>query len=157
MPNKSAENHPAGIFLPKGISKKAEIRTAAFSILIVITLIACMTNIAIRNELAESIDKYNKLLSSQSFDAAGLFAAESIAKEFSARIKAAKNIKIVDYSIEKTDYDEENGKAEVAVKIDYYSISSYKVNTVLDVQKWEYITQKGAKQWRLMSLLPEFP
>ena len=157
MPNKSAENHSASIFLLKQLPKKAKIRTAILSILIAVTLIACMTKIAIRNELAESIDKYNKLLSSQSFDTAGLFAAESIAKEFSARIKAAKNIKVVDYSIEKTDYDEDNGKAEITVKIDYYSLSSYKVNTILDIQKWEYITEKGAKHWRLMSLLPEFP
>lgn len=125
--------------------------------LIFVVLTACSTHLAMRKQLDESITKYNKLLSIQSFDAAGFFAAETIAKEFSARTKAAKNIKVVDHRIVRVKYEEETGKAEVEVEIQYYTISSYQLKTLLDIQKWAYITGNSTKQWRLISLLPEFP
>lgn len=137
--------------------KSNRIRTAVLIMLIAATLTACMTKMSVRKEFEESIDKYNNMLSSQNFDTAGHFAAEAIAKEFAARVKVAKNIKIFDYRILKTNYDEKNGKAEAEVEINYYSLSSFKVNTIRDIQEWAYVTEKGIKHWRLMSLLPEFP
>jgi len=118
---------------------------------------ACMPAIGVRTELNDSINRYNKFLSSQSFDAAGFFASEKITKEYSARVKAAKNIKIVDNRITRVQYNEENGLAQVEVEIDYYSLSSYKMKTLVDIQRWEYVTESGFKHWRIMSPLPEFP
>ena len=84
------------------------------------------------------------------------FASESIAQEFSARVKAAKNIKVIDHRIVRVGYDEKNGTAQVEVEIDYYSLSSYRMKTLLDIQKWAYVTENGFKHWRLTSLFPKF-
>jgi len=112
---------------------------------------------AARTEFDDSINRYNKFLSSQSFDGASFFASESIAKEYSARAKAAKKIKIVDNRITRVQYDDQNATAQVEVEMDYYSLSSYKMKTLVDIQKWAYVTEGGFKHWRIMSLLPEFP
>ncbi|HBG93430.1 MAG TPA: hypothetical protein DDX12_08200 [Nitrospiraceae bacterium] len=136
---------------------KNKILIIFWSMLAAIALSACMPAMSVRTEFDDSINKYNKFLSSQSFDAAGFFASESIAKEFSARVKAAKNIKVIDRRIVSVGYDEEKGTAQVEVEIDYYSLSSYRMRTLLDIQKWAYVTESGFKHWRLMSLLPEFP
>ncbi|RJQ40541.1 MAG: hypothetical protein C4550_03365 [Nitrospiraceae bacterium] len=136
---------------------KNKIRIVFWSMLAAIAFSACMPAMSVRTELDDSINKYNKFLASQSFDAAGFFASESIAKEFSARVKAAKNVKVIDRRIVRVGYDEKNGTAQVEVEIDYYSLSSYRMKTLLDIQKWAYVTESGFKHWRLMSLLPEFP
>ncbi|MDP3260345.1 MAG: hypothetical protein Q8M34_07145 [Thermodesulfovibrionales bacterium] len=135
---------------------KNKIRIIFWNMLAAIALSACMPAMSVRTEFDDSINKYNKFLSSQSFDAAGFFASESIAQEFNSRVKAAKNIKVIDRRILRIQYDEENGTAQVEVEIDYYSLSSYRMKTLLDIQKWAYVTENGFKRWRLMSLLPEF-
>ncbi len=144
------------IFLLKQMAEKDKILPALMVLFIAATFTACMTKMSIRKEFDDTINNYNKLLTAQSLNAAGLFAAEGIAKEFSARAKAAKSVKMFDYRIVGTSYDEESVSAEVTVEIDYYSLSSFKMSTMLDIQKWEYVTEKGIKHWRLKSLLPEF-
>ncbi len=137
--------------------KKKVLLSFALILLFSVTLASCMTKVSVRKEFDDSIEQYKNLLSAQSFDAAGLFAIEEISDEFSARAKAAKNIKIVDYRVLRAKYDELNAKAEVEVEIDYYSLSFYRVKTIRDTQKWAYITERGETHWRLTSLLPEFP
>ena len=75
---------------------------------------------------------------------------------FSARVRAAKNMRVVDYRITGVKLDEQKAEAEVRVEIDYYTLSAYRLKTLVDTQKWAYVDQGGAKQWRLVSLLPEF-
>lgn len=130
-----------------------------FAVILLFSMIlaSCMTKASVRKEFNDSIEQYKNLLSSQSFEAAGFFAIEQISNEFSARAKAAKNIKVVDYRILRAKYDELNAKAEVEVEIDYYSLPFYTVKTIKDTQKWAYITERGETHWRLTSLLPEFP
>ena len=135
---------------------KNKVRIIFWNMLAAVAISACMPAMSVRTEFDDSINKYNKFLSSQSFDAAGFFASESIAQEFSARVKAAKNIKVIDHRIVRVGYDEKNGTAQVEVEIDYYSLSSYRMKTLLDIQKWAYVTESGFKHWRLTSLLPEF-
>lgn len=136
---------------------KNSVRFFLFCALSALTFAACMPTMVVRTEFNDSINRYNKFLSSQSFDGASFFASESIAKEYSARVKAAKNIKVVDNRIARVQYSEENGTAQVEVEMDYYSFSSYKMKTLVDIQKWAYVTEGGFKHWRLMSPLPEFP
>ncbi len=135
---------------------KNKMRTGFFAILIAFALTSCSTMV-VREKFEDSISQYSKLLSAQRFDLAGIFVSESIAEAFNARVKTAKNIKVVDCRVVKAKYEEENGKADVEVEIDYYTLSAYKLTTLTDLQKWAYVTENGATGWKLMSLLPEFP
>ena len=141
----------------KRLIEKYKIQLALCGMIILIALAACSTNMAIGETFQQSVDQYNKLLSEQEFDTARLFASETLAEEFRVRAKAAKNIKVIDYHIVKARYEESKGVAEVEVEIEYYSLSSYRAKTLIDVQKWAYVIDKGTSQWKLMSLLPEFP
>lgn len=132
-------------------------RTSLPCVLIAIALTACATQSAIRGELDESIKQYNYLLRWHKLDAASFFTSESLSEEFRDRVQAAKNMNIVDYRIKKVNYNEEKGEASVQVEIDYYTLSSNILKTLLDIQRWVYIEENGNKQWRLISLLPEFP
>jgi len=143
--------------LIKRLIEKYKIQLALCGMIILIALAACSTNMAIGETFQQSVDQYNKLLSEQEFDTARLFASETLAEEFRVRAKAAKNIKVIDYHIVKARYEESKGVAEVEVEIEYYSLSSYRAKTLIDVQKWAYVIDKGTSQWKLMSLLPEFP
>lgn len=135
---------------------KNKMRTGFLAILVAFALTSCSTMV-VRDKFEDSIRQYSKLLSGQRFDLAGIFVSESIAETFNARVKAAKNIKVVDCRVVKAKYEEENGKADVEVEIDYYTLSAYKLTTLTDFQKWAYVTEKGVAGWKLMSLLPEFP
>lgn len=139
----------------KRLVRKVKMRTV-LSILVVIAFTACSTHMASHETFQMSVDRYNELLSEQKFDAARLFASDTIAEEFNIRAKAAKNIKVIAYHIVNAKYEESKGEAEIEVEIEYYTLSSYRLKALLDIQKWAYVTEKGTKQWRLMSLLPEF-
>ncbi len=123
--------------------------------LIVLSLSAC-SSYNIRDKMDESVTQYNNLLRSQKIDAASLFASETLAAEFAVRAEAARKVRILDYRILATKYDGTKNEAEVKVEIDYYSLSTFLMKTLVDVQKWAYREEGGAKRWRLTSLLPEF-
>jgi hypothetical protein len=131
-------------------------RTFYLVVFVAIGLITCSTRYAVREEFEEGLKRYNNMLVFNELDAASLFVTESLSDEFMSRVEAAKDVRVVDYRIVSTKYDEAKGEAEVKVEIDYYSLSSLKVKTLLDTQKWVYVKEKGKKQWRLMSILPEF-
>jgi hypothetical protein len=135
---------------------RGNILTVLLGVLIIIALSACGTY-NLRGKLDQSINQYNDLLRGHKLDAASVFAIETLSKEFSARAEAAKNMRMVDYRIVAMKYDEKKGEAEVQVEIDYYTFSTFRLKTVVDNQKWAYLEEKGTKQWRLTSLLPEFP
>jgi len=121
----------------------------------IITLVACSAQ-SMRGNFEMSINQYSELVRKHNLDAASLFTTEALAEEFRARVKAAKNMRVVDYRIVGTKYYEEKGEAEAQVEIDYYTLATYRLKTLVDVQKWAYLDEGGKKQWRLTSLLPEF-
>jgi len=88
---------------------------------------------------------------------ASLFPADSISAGYRERLKAAKNVAVVDYRVMNIKYDEKKKEAEVKVEIDYYRRSTLSLKTVIDNQKWAYQEKEGKGHWRLMSLLPDFP
>ena len=118
---------------------------------------ACSSRQAIRGEFEFSVKKYNDMIRWHDMSSAVSFAADSLGEEFMARVKAAKDVQVVEYRILKTKYNEAQGEAEVLVEIDYYRLSSNRLMTLVDVQKWAYIFEGGEKHWKLVSLLPEFP
>jgi hypothetical protein len=79
-----------------------------------------------------------------------------IRDQFDKRVENAKDVEVVEYEIIAVDYDEISKKATVNAKITYSTRSSNRVRTLIDKQVWSYEDQKGSKQWRLMTLLPEF-
>jgi hypothetical protein len=111
----------------------------------------------IRGKLEQSVNQYNDLVRGHKLDAAGLFAAGTLSKEFSERAEKAKNVRIVDYRIAVLKYDEDRGEAEVKVEVDYYTQAAYKLKTATDIQRWAYLEEDGKKHWRLISPPPEFP
>ncbi len=130
-------------------------RTAFPAILVILLLSAC-GSYNIKGKLDQSVNQYNDQLRGQKLDAASLFVSEPLAKEFGARVEAARKVRIIDYRIMSMRYDEKKGEAEVKVEIDYYSLSTYLMKTLVDVQKWAYLEEGGTRKWRLASLLPEF-
>jgi hypothetical protein len=125
---------------------------------VVIALVSCApTQSGIREELNQSISQYNDLVRWHKLDAAGVFPADAISEEFRTRAKAAKNVRIVDYRVVRMNYDTQGNEAVVQVEIDYYTLTENRLRSLIDSQKWAYVTENGIKQWKLMSLLPEFP
>lgn len=144
--------------LGKTLSGSYEIRISLLPVVVVIALATCApTQSGIREELNESITKYNDLVRWHKLDAAGLFPADAISEEFRTRAKAAKNVRIVDYRVVRMNYDTQTNEALVQVEIDYYTLTANRLKSLIDSQKWAYVTENGIKQWKLMSLLPEFP
>lgn len=123
-------------------------------ILMVISLTACSHNV--REEFDQSLRQYNDMFRWNELDTASMFVADSLREDFIARAKAANNLRIVDSRIVGARYDEKKHEASVDVRIDYYLISSARVKTLRDTQKWAYREERGVKGWRLMSPLPEF-
>jgi len=133
-------------------------RISLLPVLVTIVLFSCApTQSGIREELNESITKYNDFVRWHKLDAAGLFPADAISEEFMTRAKAAKNVRIVDYRVVRMNYDVERNEALVQVEIDYYTLTANRLRSLIDSQKWAYVTENGIKQWKLMTLLPEFP
>jgi len=144
--------------LGKTLSKRYEMRIFFLPAVLVIALVTCApTQTAIREELNESITKYNDLVRWHKLDAARLFPADAISEEFSTRAKAAKNVRVVDYRVVRMNYDMQTNEALVQVEIDYYTLTANRLRSLIDNQKWAYVTENGIKQWKLMSLQPEFP
>lgn len=132
-------------------------RTFFLSLLIATALVSCATQKNIREDLEKNFKNYNELVRWRQFEDASSYPADSISREYQARLKAAKNVIVVDCRIMNVKYDEKENKAEVKVEIDYYLLSSSRLRTVTDNQKWAYQGKEGKGLWRLMSLLPEFP
>ncbi len=132
-------------------------KRVSFSLVVIIIALTACGQYVLRDGFEKSIDRYNEMVRWHKFDEASLFTTESLSEEFGARVKAAKNVKVIDYRIVKTKYDGKKGEAEVRVEIDYYTLSTNRLKTLLDIQKWAYFEENGTKQWRLVSLLPEFP
>jgi len=138
--------------------KACETRISLLPVIVIMVLFSCApTQSGIREELNESITKYNDFVRWHKLDAAGLFPADAISEEFMTRAKAAKNVRIVDYRVVRMNYDVERNEALVQVEIDYYTLTANRLRSLIDNQKWAYVSENGIKQWKLMSLLPEFP
>ncbi len=124
----------------------------------IVIVSACSTLTNLREDLDNTVIAYNDLLRWNELNKAKYFVDESLRQEFEARIKAAKNVKIVDYRIVDMDFKAERGEQIVEVEFDYYVSPAYIVKTLIDKQKWSYVyIEKGKKKnWRLMTILPEF-
>jgi hypothetical protein len=129
-------------------------RSLLWGIIISVTLIACVQSI--RGAFEQSLDQYGELVRKNKMDLASSFTTDALIDEFSARARAAKNMRVVDYRVTRVKFDEQKAEAEVRVEIDYYTLSAYRLKTLVDTQKWAYVDEGGKKQWRLVSLLPEF-
>ena len=126
-----------------------------FSVLMLVMLLgACSHNV--RDEFNESLKKYNELFRWNELETASVFVADPLRGEYIVRAKAAKNIRVVDFRVIGSRYDEKKNKASVEVQVDYYLLSAATVKTLRDTQEWSYQGEKGAQGWRLMSQLPEF-
>jgi hypothetical protein len=123
-------------------------------VLIVVTAVACTQSL--RAEFEATADQYGTLLRKGRMDLASSFTTDALMEEFSARARAAKNMRVIDYRVMGVKFDEAKGEAEVKAEIDYFTFSSYRVKTLVDIQKWAYLEEGGKKQWRLVSLFPEF-
>jgi len=131
-------------------------RTFLLLVFIAISLTNCIGRYAVREEFEESLRKYNDLLQRNELTGASLFTTKALSEEFMVRVKAAKDVRVIDYRILRINYDEAGCEAEVQVEITYYNLSSLKVKTLYDTQKWVLLKENGKKHWRLVSLLPEF-
>ncbi len=129
-------------------------KTLFVGIIISMTLAACAPGL--RAEFDKSMNQYRDLVRLNKMELAASFTTDALMGEFGARVQAAKNVRVVDYRVAGVKFDEQKGEAEVRVEIDYYTFSAYRLKTLVDTQKWAYLEERGKKQWRLVSLLPEF-
>ena len=156
MPNKDKD--PIGQVPDAGNSKERNpMKTLLFSLLIATALASCITQRSIQADFEKNFRNYNEMLRSHQFEEAGLFPAESISAEYWDRLKAAKNVAVVDYRVMDIKYDEKKKEAEAKVEIDYYKHSTLSLKTIIDNQKWAYQEKEGNGLWRLTSLPPYFP
>ena len=124
---------------------------------ILVALVSCNAQRNIKADFEKNVKNYNESVRWHQFDSASLFPADSISGEYRERARKANNAAVVDYRIVDIRYDDTRKEAEVKVEIDYYTLSSSKVRTLVDIQKWVYQEKEGTGFWRLTSLLPEFP
>ena len=126
------------------------------SVCMVVVLSSCVSQHAVREEFEESLKGYNELRGRNEPFMASFYVKESLIEKYLSLVHTAKDVRIVDYRILSTTYNEAMGEANAQVMIEYYSVSTQKVKTLLDTQKWLYIKEKGKGQWMLESLPPEF-
>ncbi len=127
--------------------------------LVLLSLGACnyWREMNVRHDFEESSKEYNKLVRWENPEQAGLaYADKSISDEFLARVKAAKEVKIVDYRVKSLEFKDGRNEATAKVELDYYIPPSIRVQTLEDIQKWSYVEEDGKHIWRLKSLFPEF-
>lgn len=127
------------------------------SLLISVALVSCNTQRTIRADFEKSLKNYNESVRWHQLETASLFPTDSISREYKERARKANNSAVVDYRIMDVTYDDMKKEAEVKVEIDYYTLSSSTIRTLVDNQKWVYQEKEGIGLWRLISLLPEFP
>jgi len=132
-------------------------KTLFFSLLLTAALVSCNTQRSIKAGFEKNFRNYNELVRWHQLEEASLFPADSISAEYRERLKAAKNVAVVDFRVMDIKYDEKKKEAEAKVEIDYYRRSTLSLKTVIDNQKWTYQEKEGKGLWRLMSLLPDFP
>ncbi len=128
-------------------------RASLLWVLLICFLTSCSS---VHAKFQNSLDEYNDMLRWHKLDEASVFVSDALSEDYLARVKAAKNMKIFDYRVLRTKYNEAKNEAEVQVKIEYYVLSTNTLRSLVDVQKWAYVEENGSKQWKLMSLLPEF-
>lgn len=125
--------------------------------MIIITLTACSNYVYdLRGKFDESLTKYNQLYRWSDFDAAGAFYTNALRDASLDRLRAAKNVKIVDTRVLGIRYDEVKRKATVDVDVEYHFHATTKVKSLRDTQEWVYKEEPGVNGWRLTSPLPEF-
>ncbi len=114
--------------------------------------------VADRDELNNSVREYNELVRRNDFEKAKEFAADNVKQEFAARTEAARNVKVAEYRILSTDYEDFKGAEIVKVQYDYYLPPASAVKTLVDEQVWSfvYVKEEGRKRWRLMTPLADF-
>ena len=132
-------------------------KTLFFSLLLTAVLVSCNTQRSIQADFEKNFRNYNELVRWNQLEEAGTFPADSISAGYKERLKAAKNVAVVDYRVMNIKYDGKKKEAEVKVEIDYYKRNILSLKTVIDNQKWAYQEKEGKSLWRLMSLLPDFP
>jgi len=126
--------------------------------LLSVIISACSTLTSLREDLDDTVIAYNDLLRRSEFNRAKNFVDQSQKEDFEARAKIAKNVKIVDYRIVNADFEAARGEQLVEVEFDYYISPVYMVKTLIDKQKWSYVSieKEKKKRWRLITTLPEF-
>jgi hypothetical protein len=129
-------------------------RKSLLLLMLVMVLGACSHNV--RDEFDESLKQYNDLFRWNELETTSVFVADPLRADYIVRAKAAKNIRVVDFRVIGSRYDEKRNKASVEVQVDYYLLSSATVKSLRDTQEWSYQGEKGARRWRLVSQLPEF-
>ncbi|MDH4231772.1 MAG: hypothetical protein OEW04_07050, partial [Nitrospirota bacterium] len=127
------------------------------SLLAMIALVSCNAQKTVRADFERSLKNYNESVRWRQLETASHFLADSISGEYNEWSRKASKVAVVDYRIIDVNYDETKKEAEVKVEIEYYTLSSSKVRTLADIQKWVYQEKDGKGFWRLTSPLPEFP
>ena len=133
-------------------------RNFLFICVLSVTISACTTLTSIREDLDNTVIAYNDLLRRGEFNIAKNFVDQSQREDFEARAKTAKDVKIVDYRIVNADFEAARGEQIVEVEFEYYISPVYMVKTLIDKQKWSYVSieKEKKKRWRLITTLPEF-
>ena len=136
--------------------RKESVAKATLCTLLLLTVLFSCATYNLRGNLDETARAYGIAIRWKNFETAELFVASSIRDQFEKRMKDAQDVEVTDYQIITVDYDEANKKATVNAEITYSTRSSNRVRRLIDKQIWSYGDPKGSKEWRLMTLLPEF-
>lgn len=132
-------------------------RILFLSLFVTAILLSCVTEKSVREDFDKISMDYNDLLRLHRLEDVTLFPADSISEKYRERLEMAKDVKVVDYRVMNVTFDEKKKEAAVKIELDYYTLSSPRIRTVVDNQRWAYKGEEGKGEWRLMSLLPEFP
>lgn len=132
-------------------------RILFLSLLIMSSLFSCATEKSERKDFDKIFTDYNDMLRWHRFEDVRLFPDDTISEKYKKRLEMAKDVKVVDYRVINVTFDEKKKEAAIQVELDYYTLSSPILRTVVDDQKWVFTGEKDKRVWRLMSLLPEFP
>jgi hypothetical protein len=117
-------------------------------------LTACSTIYPPAAGFAAASKEYNRLLRWQEREQAAVsFVAPAIREPYQERLRAAKEVRIVDYRPKSVEFRQEGTEATATVELDYYRTDTNRVRTLEDRQLWRYEPELG---WQLRSLLPEF-
>jgi|WetSurMetagenome_2_1015567.scaffolds.fasta_scaffold00204_17 hypothetical protein len=124
-------------------------------VIMALVLVACSKDL--KKDFETVFDKYNDALVSSDMRSTYEFVADTARASYIKSCEDSKHVRIFEYKIIKKTVDVPKRKASIEVDLDYYFVSSNKVKRLHYVQEWSLIETKEAKEWKLISPLPEFP
>lgn len=124
---------------------------------ICLTMMACVSEMGLREEFEKSMRAYNRMLRWQEVETAGMtYIDKDQREEFMNQAESLRRrgVTLADFRILTFECLPDKKTGDVVAEFDYFILPSNRIKTVTYRQEWIY--QDPVKSWKLKSGLPPF-